>query len=117
MKPSTTLADLFMLRLCTDPPSAVRATLRRQLSDELDDGVTHGWQAWLRRRSLVSFFPPHFFEATMLEVGEGEHRHERMTVKTLSLRSALVPNSGLPIIILAFNYDPIAIGRALINDK
>jgi len=25
---STTLADLFMLRLCTDPPSAVRATLR-----------------------------------------------------------------------------------------
>ena len=28
----------------------------------------------------------------------------------LSLRAALAPNSGLPIVILAFNYDPIARG-------
>jgi ABC-type uncharacterized transport system substrate-binding protein len=28
----------------------------------------------------------------------------------ISLRAALVPNSGLPIVILAFNYDPIARG-------
>ena len=28
----------------------------------------------------------------------------------ISLRAALAPNSGLPIIILAFNYDPIARG-------
>ena len=28
----------------------------------------------------------------------------------ISLRSALAPNSGLPIVILAFNYDPIARG-------
>src|SRR5438552_17946485 len=28
----------------------------------------------------------------------------------ISLRAALAPNSGLPIVILAFNYDPIARG-------
>jgi hypothetical protein len=52
------LADLFTLRLRTEPPSAVRAMLRRRSSDELDDGVTHGWQAWLRRWSVASFFRP-----------------------------------------------------------
>ena len=41
-RPSTTLADLFTPRLCTDPLSAVRATLRWQSIDECDDGVTHG---------------------------------------------------------------------------
>ena len=40
---STTLADLFMRRFLADPSSAVRASLRRQSSDERDDGVTHGW--------------------------------------------------------------------------
>jgi len=59
----------------------VRATLKRQSSDELDDGVTNGWQGWLRQRSVDSFFPPHFFEAAMLKEGKGDHRHERMTVQ------------------------------------
>jgi transposase len=58
---STTLADLFTPRLCTDPLSAVRATLRWQSSYELEDGVTHSWQAWLRRRSVDSFFPASLF--------------------------------------------------------
>src|SRR5271155_4493691 len=59
--PSTTLADLFTLLFCTDPSSAVRATLRWWSSEERDDGVTHGWQAWLRWRSVDSFFPASLF--------------------------------------------------------
>ncbi len=58
---STTLADLFTPHLRADPPLAVRAALRWQSSDNLDDGVTHGWQAWLRRRSVDSFFPASLF--------------------------------------------------------
>jgi hypothetical protein len=60
-RPSTTLADLFKLHVRTDPFSAVRASLRRQSSDERDDGVTDGRQAWLRRRSVDSFFPISLF--------------------------------------------------------
>ena len=61
----------------------MRASLRWGSSDERDDGVTHSRQAWLRRRFVDFFFPPHFFEATILKEGEGEHRHERMAMKTL----------------------------------
>jgi hypothetical protein len=57
----TTLADLFKLHVCADPFSAVRASLRRQSSDERDDGVADGRQAWLRRRSVDSFFPASLF--------------------------------------------------------
>jgi hypothetical protein len=32
---------------------------------------------------LILFSPPRSFEATELEEGEGEHRHERMAVKPL----------------------------------
>jgi hypothetical protein len=58
---STTLADLFKLHVRADPFSAVRPSLRRQSSDERDDGVTDGRQAWLRRRSVDSFFPISLF--------------------------------------------------------
>ena len=61
LDPSTTLADLFKLHVRADPFSAVRASLRRQSSDERDDGVTDGRQAWLRRRSVESFFPISLF--------------------------------------------------------
>jgi hypothetical protein len=30
---------------------------------------------------LILFSPPRFFEAAVLQEGEGEHGHERMTVK------------------------------------
>src|SRR5258707_11779886 len=30
---------------------------RSRAHDVADDGVAHGWQAWLRRRSVDSFFP------------------------------------------------------------
>src|SRR6266516_2661126 len=46
----------FTTRPHTDPPSAVRALLKRP-NDEVDDSVAHGWQGWLRRRSVDSFFP------------------------------------------------------------
>src|SRR5665648_124583 len=58
--PSTTLAELFTRRFRVDPSSAVRASLRRQSNDELDDGVAYGWQAWLRWRPVDSFFPATF---------------------------------------------------------
>src|SRR6266566_8554989 len=54
---STTLADLFVLPFCADPLSAVRALMRRQSNDEIDDGSAHGWQAGLRWWSGDSFFP------------------------------------------------------------
>src|SRR5215831_8010554 len=82
-RPSTTLADLFKLHVRTYPFVAVRASLRRHSSDESDDGVTDGRQAWLRRRSVDSFFPSRFIEATVLQESEGEHRHECMAVKAL----------------------------------
>jgi hypothetical protein len=54
---STTLADSFKLHSCADPCSAVRASLRWRSKHEIGDGVTHRWQAWLRRWSIDSFFP------------------------------------------------------------
>ena len=32
---------------------------------------------------MILFSPPRSFEATELEEGEGDHRHERMAVKSL----------------------------------
>src|SRR3974390_1586757 len=54
---STTLADLLTLPLVANPFSTVRATLRRRSSEEFEDGVAYGWQSWLRRRPVDSFFP------------------------------------------------------------
>ena len=54
--PSTTLADLFMPFRFGDLSSAVRASLRSWLNDEIDDGLAHGRQARLRRWTVVSFF-------------------------------------------------------------
>src|SRR5664279_6319363 len=71
-RPSTTLADSFTRRFGVDPSSAVRASLRRQSSDELDDGVAHGRQAWLRRRPVDSFFP-----ASLLRGGDAGGRRKR----------------------------------------
>src|SRR6266480_1324444 len=56
-RPSTTLADLFVLPFCADPLSAVRALMRRQSNDEIDDGSAHGWQAGLRWWYGDSFLP------------------------------------------------------------
>jgi hypothetical protein len=52
-----------------DPSSAVRASLTRQSTDELDDGVVHDRHAWLRRWSVDSFSALCFCEAAMLEEG------------------------------------------------
>ena len=41
--------------------SSYRASPRRQSGDERDDGVTEGRQAWLRWRSVGSFFPTSLF--------------------------------------------------------
>src|SRR6478672_13606893 len=54
--PSTTLADLFMPFRFGDLSSAVRASLRSWLNDEIDDGLAHGRQARLRRWTVDSFF-------------------------------------------------------------
>ena len=46
---------------------------------------------------MILFFPPHFFEATILKEGECEHRHERMTVKAL-------PGSSLEVVEAEFLF-------------
>jgi hypothetical protein len=51
--------------------------------DEVDDGVTYGGHAWLRRRPVDSFFPPRVCEATMLQEGVSNHCHEGVAMKTL----------------------------------
>src|SRR5260370_24069901 len=53
---STTLADLFMPFRFGDVSSAVRASLRSWLNDEIDDGLAHGRQARLRRWTGDFFF-------------------------------------------------------------
>src|ERR1700710_912306 len=53
---STTLADLFTPLRFGDLSSAVRTPLRRWTKNEVDDGVAHGRQAWLRWRPVDSFF-------------------------------------------------------------
>src|SRR5262249_38482947 len=55
-RPSTTLADLLTAWLVANPFSAIGASLRRQASEESEDGVAHGPQGWLRGRPVVSFF-------------------------------------------------------------
>jgi hypothetical protein len=45
----------------------------------------------------VLFFPPRCCEATVLEEGVGDHRHERMTVKAL-------PGSPLEVIEAEFFF-------------
>jgi len=46
---------------------------------------------------LILFFPLRCFEATVLEEGVSDHRHERMTVKTL-------PGSSLEVIKAKFFF-------------
>ena len=55
-RPSTTLADLFTPLRSADLSSAVRASLRSWLNDEIDDGLAYGRQARLRRWTVDSFF-------------------------------------------------------------
>jgi hypothetical protein len=77
--------------LSADLSSAVRASLRSWLNDEIDDGLAYGWQTRLRRWTVDSFFPPHLREAAMLEECVSDHGHERMTMKAL-------PGSSLKVI-------------------
>ena len=83
MKSSTTLADLLTLPLVANPFPAMRALLRRWSSDEVEDGVAHGWQSRLRRWAVDSFFSALLCKAAILEEGVRDHRHERVTVKAL----------------------------------
>jgi hypothetical protein len=46
---------------------------------------------------LILFFPPHFFEATMLKEGESDHRHQRMPVEAL-------PGSPLEVVEAEFLF-------------
>jgi hypothetical protein len=62
---------LLMLLSDADPSSAVRASLKRP-NYEVDDGVAHGWQAWLRRWSVDSFF-----STSLLRDGDAGGRRKR----------------------------------------
>jgi hypothetical protein len=67
--------------LAANPFSTMRASTRWWSGDDLEDGVAHGRQGWLRRRPVDSFFPPRFF--AILEEGVSDHRHDRMTMQAL----------------------------------
>src|ERR1700730_12311466 len=69
---STTLADLLTPPLGAHPFSTMRASLRRQSSEEFDDCVAHGGQSWLRRRAGDSFF-----SASLLRDGGAGGRRKR----------------------------------------
>src|ERR1700730_13519460 len=72
MTPNTTLADFLTPPLGAHPFSTMRASLRRQSSEELDDCVAHGGQSWLRRRAVDSFF-----SASLLRDGGAGGRRKR----------------------------------------
>ena len=59
--PSTTLADLLTPLPVANPFLAMRATLLWWLGDKFEDGLPHGWQSWLRRWAVDSFFPVSLF--------------------------------------------------------
>src|SRR5262245_46185678 len=69
---STTLADLLTPPFVANPFSTIRASLRRQSSEEFEDGVAHGRQGWLRRRPVDSFF-----SALPLRDGDAGGRRKR----------------------------------------
>jgi len=50
------LWQITQLQLAANRFSAMRASLRRWSSEELEDGVAHGGQGWLRRWPVGSFF-------------------------------------------------------------
>src|SRR5215813_14865238 len=54
--PLALLWQIFFRPRAAEPYSTVRASLQWSHNDA-DDGVTHGGQAWLRWRSVDSFFP------------------------------------------------------------
>lgn len=96
-RPNTTLADLLTLLFVANPFSAVRATLLWWASDKVEDGLAHGWQGWLRRRAIDSFFPSYCFEPAILKGGVGDHRHERVTMQA-------VPGSALEVVEAKFFF-------------
>jgi hypothetical protein len=55
------LADLLTPLLVANPFLAMRATLLWWLGDKFEDGLPHGWQSWLRRWTVDSFFPVSLF--------------------------------------------------------
>src|SRR5262249_61687674 len=71
-RPSTTLADLLRPPLVANPFSTMRASLRRESSEEFEDGVASGGQSWRRRRPVDSFFP-----ALLLRAGDAGGRRKR----------------------------------------
>ena len=62
---------------------------------------------------MILFFPPHFYEAAMLEECVSNHRHQRMTMKA-------VPRSSLEVIetefllqlLVSLLADPSCLDRA-----
>src|SRR5258707_1249065 len=90
-EPSTTLADLFMPFRFGDLSSAVRASLRSWLNDEIDDGLAHGRQARLRRWTVDSFFSVPLVRDGDTGGMRKRNGHERMTMQAL-------PGSSLEVI-------------------
>jgi hypothetical protein len=67
---STTLAD-FSGRVAVEASTAMRASLKRS-KELVHDSVAYGRQAWLRWRSVDSFFP-----VSLARGGDAEGRHTR----------------------------------------
>jgi hypothetical protein len=71
--------------------------LRRWSSKKFENGLAHGRQGRVWRRSVDSFFPPRCFKAAILEESVGDHCHERMTMQAL-------PESAFEVIETVFFF-------------
>ena len=59
----------------------VRTSAGWRSCEEVEDGLPDGRHARLWWRPRDSFFPSRCFEAAGLEEGEGDHRHQAMSVQ------------------------------------
>src|SRR5262245_50569914 len=102
-RPSTTLADLLRPPLVANPFSTMRASLRRESSEEFEDGVAYGGQSWLRRRPVDSFFP-----ALLLRAGDAGGRRKRSSSLAHDDEglARIVPRSGQDQVLLSSAGEP-----------
>src|SRR4029078_2551688 len=83
--------------------SAVCASLERS-HDAVDDGVTHGRQAWLRGRSVDSFFPASLGGGDDVE---GTRKRSLSSARVGGGRARIAPRSERARVLLSSAGGPV----------